>query len=103
MNMLGPARNLEILPMKRPLLALGLAITLGACTQVPHERSTDPKYAANGEALVCERVPIPGKIYPGKVCMTEKQWDRHRQAGRDSTNDAQRSALGTPAPGGNGG
>ena len=88
--------------MKLPLLALGLALTLGACTQVPRERSTDPKYADNGEPLVCERVPIPGKIYPGKICMTEAQWDRHRQAGRDSTSDAQRSALGTPAPG-NGG
>ncbi len=89
--------------MKLPLLTLALAASLAACTQIPREELRDPQVAANGEPLVCERVPIPGKIYPGKVCMTEAQWAQHRDAGRNATNDIQRGALGTPAPGSGGG
>lgn len=101
--MLGPAEILEILPMKLPLLTLALAASLAACTQVPREERGDPKVAANGEPLVCERVPIPGKIYPGKICMTEAQWAQHKNAGRDSTNSIQRRGLQTADPLANGG
>ena len=84
--------------MKLPLLTLALAASLAACTQVPREELSDPQVAANGEPLECERVPIPGKIYPGKICMTEAQWAQHSNAGRDSTNDIQRRGLGTADP-----
>jgi hypothetical protein len=79
-------------------MALGLAVALGACTQVPTEKSTDPKYAANGEPLICERVPVPGKIYPGKICMTQEQWDNHQNTGREGTAEAQRRGLATGDP-----
>lgn len=89
--------------MKNALISLALAAALAACTQVPESQyadaTADPKIAANGEELICERVPIPGKIYPGKICMTEAQWAQHKESGRKSTDDIQKNSLRTPVPG----
>ena len=88
--------------MKRMIPALAAAIALSGCALKKKEgfqvvdHSDDP-------GLVCERVPVPGKVYPGKICMTEAQWARHHQAGKDTTTNMQQGALRTPAPGGNGG
>lgn len=84
--------------MKPGLIALAFMASLAACTQVQGTEAEAVTVAANGEELVCERVDIPGKLYPGKVCMTQAQWDRQKENARDAAGTIQRKALGTGDP-----
>lgn len=88
--------------MKSVILTAVAILLLPACTLQKKEgyalvdASDDPD-------LVCERFDIVGKVYPGKICMTEKQWARHAEAGSEAVSSIQRKALSTsnmPGPGG---
>ena len=83
--------------MKRLIPALAAAIILSGCALKKKEGFQIVDHS-NDPDLVCERVPVPGKVYPGKICMTAEQWERHEKAGEDATGDAQRRALSTGDP-----
>lgn len=84
--------------MKRLIPVLTAAIILSGCALKKKEGFQIVDHS-NDPDLVCERVPVPGKVYPGKICMTAAQWERHNRAGQTATSDVQRGALRTPAPG----
>ena len=86
-------------------LVLGAFICLGACTIDPAtgEGGVYNKQHAyvdeNGQEMICERVDVPGSIFPDRVCMTSEAWERQKQAAKDATGDVHRKGLATPAPG----
>jgi len=84
--------------MKRLIPVLAAAIALSGCALKKKEGFQVVDHS-NDPDLVCERVDVPGKVYPGKICMTEAQWERHHRAGQDATSEMQRGGLRTPAPG----
>jgi len=84
--------------MRIALIALTAALAVSGCALKKKDGYTVADASTNPD-LICERVSIPGKIYPGKICMTAEQWERHEKAGENATGDAQRSALRAPAPG----
>ena len=84
--------------MKLLLPALIAAFAVSGCALQKKEGFQIVDHSGNPD-LVCERVPVPGKVYPGKICMTEAQWERHHRAGQTATSDVQRGALRAPAPG----
>ncbi|KCZ66199.1 hypothetical protein L53_02440 [Hyphomonas sp. L-53-1-40] len=87
--------------MKAPILALAALIAVSGCALKKKEGYSVADGGENPD-MVCERVPVPGKVYPGKICMTKEQWARHEAAGRDAASETQRRALSSPAPGGGG-
>ncbi len=84
--------------MKAPILALAALIAVSGCALKKKEgyALADASDDAN---MICERVAIPGKVYPGKICMTAEQWARHEAEGERMAGEAQRRALSTAAPG----
>ena len=58
--------------MKRLIPALAAAIILSGCALKKKEGFQIVDHS-NDPDLVCERVPVPGKVYPGKICMTAAQ------------------------------
>lgn len=84
--------------MKAPILALAALIAVSGCALKKKEGYSIAD-ASDDPNMICERVPIPGKVYPGKICMTEAQWERHNAEGERMAGEAQRRALNTPAPG----
>ena len=88
--------------MRLAIIALAATFAVSGCALKKKEGYSVADSESNPD-LICERVPVPGKVYPGKICMTEAQWARHHRAGKDTTTNMQQGALRTPAPGGNGG
>ena len=85
--------------MKLLGVALAGAICLGACVYTPAEtKVAEATVGPNGEPLVCERVDVPGSIFPDRVCMSEEAWARHKEEGSKAAADAQRKGLGTGDP-----
>ena len=84
--------------MKAPILALAALIAVSGCA-LKKKEGYPVADASNDENMICERVAIPGKVYPGKICMTAEQWARHEAQGEKMAGEAQRGALRTPAPG----
>jgi hypothetical protein len=87
--------------MKAPILALAALIAVSGCALKKKEGYSIADASDNPD-MVCERVPIPGKVYPGKICMTAEQWARHEAEGEKMARDAQQRSLSTAAPGSGG-
>lgn len=85
--------------MRLPLFALALAVCLSGCALKKKEGYST---AFENPDLVCENVPVAGKIYPSKLCMTPQQWAQHKEEGSKAAAEAQRRSLSTAAPGGGG-
>ena len=87
--------------MRLAIIALAATFAVSGCALKKKEGYSVADSESNPD-LICERVPVPGKVYPGKICMTQAQWARQEQEGRDAAASAQRRGLSTAAPGSGG-
>jgi hypothetical protein len=75
------------------MIALVLAAALAAAAPPAAEAASTPAKAtkAKGNDMVCKKEAVVGSRMKTRICMTQAEWDRKEQDGKDEVDAAQRN------------